>query len=99
MVGIFILRVTLGFSLFALGFSHIRKGDWIGAGSLLSSLGIIVGIFTQGFLIAGIISIIAELWFCKTHKDTHFSLFIVLGLIALSLLFLGPGILAFDLPL
>ncbi len=99
----FILRVVLGIILLAHAFRKSKEKKEI---KILISIGAVSGLLLiAGFLTqaaAIVIAVLTILSFTKIAENFWFdglSLKIIVLTVSLSLLVLGPGILAFDLPL
>ncbi len=88
-----LLRLALGGSLFALYFSSWRNAR--GIVGLLVGIFIFIGLFTQPAALAASLLLLEEGW---SNRHSRLAIFPLLT-IALSLLVLGPGFLAFDWPL
>ncbi|HEY4476599.1 MAG TPA: hypothetical protein VJB69_01250 [Candidatus Paceibacterota bacterium] len=90
-----LLRLGLGVSLFSLYYQG-RRSVRGGLGLLTGAL-IIIGLFTQPAALITSLLLVEEIW----HKRQSYNRATLIPLlaIALSLLFLGPGLYAFDLPL
>ena len=124
MLGVFILRVTLGIILVRFWYSQVILHKHSERISFLSNLGLrpaktyfyilssieglvglffIIGLYTQGAAIAsGILMLVAAIF--KMRKPTETSLaptefYILFAIASFSLIFLGPGAFAIDLPL
>jgi uncharacterized membrane protein YphA (DoxX/SURF4 family) len=95
----FILRIVLAVALISLNFSRIKNEDKYlkaSAGAqCLAGLSLFLGIFTQAGALLAIIAIIADV----IKKQRSKMLGLLIFAIALSLLFLGPGLFSIDLPL
>jgi len=98
-----LLRLGVGLFLVYLAKERYNKiYKWSFVVYLISGILLILGLYTQ---IASIVSILVISFDFYTDKDlTPFStekkiLYIIMKVILLSLLFTGPGFLAFDLPL
>ena len=99
----FLLRVAVGTLRLFAGGERYKKGDkWLGVLYILSSLFIIIGFYTQIAAIVAILCIKFDYWREKkagTVSREKMALTILMEVILISLLFTGPGFLAFDLPL
>ena len=97
----FLLRISVAWIIISVALSRFRK-VYKGLAILegLAGLLILVGLYTQGALIAGIIFLIAEIFLDRaTLSSNQKKLYYLTLIVAFSLLFLGPGSFAFDLPL
>jgi uncharacterized membrane protein YphA (DoxX/SURF4 family) len=108
----FFFRVILAYYFITAGYRLTQHSDptptdrasWLIMGSIVIGLGILflAGLFIQpAGVIAFSVSIVA-IYFAKKHATfvpESVKFYTLVGLIALSLLFLGPGPFAFDLPL
>lgn len=103
----FIFRIFLGYYFFNLGLHTLKKSDsvaWKLLGGISSLMGVlfVLGVFAQLIgLISGFLSL-----FLATSQKEHPRLklessvfYVLLSLVAFSLLFLGAGPHAIDLPL
>lgn len=88
-----LLRLALGGSFIALHYPEWRNARSILG--LLAGIFILLGLFTQPAALISALLLIESIW-NKRHRRT--TLFPLLA-IALALLVLGPGFLAFDWPL
>ncbi len=109
----FIFRLFLGFYLCSVGWAVAKKYTseknknnataWIGAGVLLVALGFsfLLGIFVQAIGAVGFALAISALYLRKKHPHgaESVSFYLLIGIVSLSLVFLGPGPYSFDLPL
>lgn len=106
----FLLRIVLGITLAYFGYRKIQKRGKssgsntiiYGAAEIIIALFLIVGLFTQ--LAALINAIILVIKLAYKIRDKAFltdgiNYYILLLTIAIAVIFLGPGILSFDLPL
>lgn len=103
----FILRLAVALFVFSLGKNRYKKEyKWSSVFYIASAVLVFIGLYTQ---IAVLIAIVVlkfdfylEYWknrtFTPISKETYF-LYSLAIIILLSLLFTGPGFLAFDLPL
>jgi uncharacterized membrane protein YphA (DoxX/SURF4 family) len=110
MAGPLIIRLVLGVTLFHFGYKKIRgKGDSSGSNAVtygivevFISIFLIIGLFTQIAALLNIIILVIKLGF-KAKSGLLLSdgvnYYILLLAMAVSLMFTGPGFLAFDLPL
>lgn len=91
----FILRVILAVVLSQMGYRLFklaeRREKIIGVTEILSSVFLIIGLFTQ---VAAIVSLVAI-----SNKTENKSLRLMMAAASVSLALLGPGIYSFDLPL
>lgn len=112
MLATFVLRVTVGLFFLIRG-THLLQflvkapaaqprllGAVYATGSLITGTLLVLGLYTQPAAIAGIVlsSFAFDGWLRKQRKSEQ-QVNMLLAVICLSLLFLGPGIFAFDLPL
>jgi uncharacterized membrane protein YfcA len=107
-----LFRIFLGWYLVHVGYSYIRRRSpaepqsadaLLWGGILLALLGIafFAGIFVQALGATGFILAATALYF-RTRLGGNVDaprFYVLVGLVALSLVFLGPGPLSFDLPL
>ena len=98
-----LLRLTVGVLRFLAGIERYNsKYKWLSVFYFLSSTLLIVGLYTQ---IASIVAIILISFDYYTAKKTgglsreKIALSVLMKIVLLSLLFTGPGLFAFDLPL
>lgn len=102
---IFAITLIRIFSAFVFIKIAIRRKNkifnWIFIPEILASLMLLVGLYMQIAVIALWILIMIERYLDKKNqeKDTHSETFLLLEVCLISLLFLGPGAFAFDLPL
>jgi uncharacterized membrane protein YphA (DoxX/SURF4 family) len=113
LLGIFVLRVALGLVILRLAFTTLfkinRPESWIkGTGIVLLLVGIllVIGLYTQiAALVVTLASLLAVIIKIRVRLAEHQSLsqgveyYFLLLAIAVSLLFLGAGAFAIDLPL
>ncbi len=109
----FFFRLFLSCYLLAAGYHLIKKNNrgegeekltWGIFGTLIMAIGffLLLGVYTQ---ILGVISFVISLLaiYCKKHHSHNtpesIAFYTLFGLLSLSLLFLGAGPFAFDLPL
>lgn len=102
----FILRVILGLVFLWFGYSIFRTNTELnlkimGSAMIIISLFLIAGLFTQIAAMAAIIMILIQAINSKVKNGMIRGkiLKILMVAVALSLILLGPGIFAFDLPL
>lgn len=103
LVAPFLLRLVVGFFILSIGWDRYKK-PYKSACIIYAVAGIllILGLYTQ---IAAILALIVlKFDFYMDKKNGHvsrekFILQVVVNIIVISLLFTGPGFLAFDLPL
>lgn len=109
----FIFRLFLGFYFFFIGYSFTRSSSaknsqdglaWLILGLLIIilSLGFFLGIYVQIVGVIGFVLSLLAIYF--KHENASFTpesvgYYLLLGVVSLSLLFLGAGPHAFDLPL
>lgn len=95
----FILRIVLAVALVSLNFSRTKsENKYLKASAgaqCLAALSIFLGIFIQAGALLTIIAVIADV----IKKQRSKLLGLLIFAIALSLLFLGPGLFSLDLPL
>ena len=98
-----LLRLAVGVLRLFAGLERYRKDyQWLSIFYIVSSVLIIIGLYTQ---IAALVSLacIAFDYYLEKKADKlsreKVALTIVMSVILISLLFTGPGFLAFDLPL
>jgi uncharacterized membrane protein YphA (DoxX/SURF4 family) len=122
LLGPFILRVTIGFILFNLGYLKLtrEKTRWhttfetlglkpesgwtksFGVLEILGGLALIAGFYTQIAALIFVIITFIELYIEQKESSIlarNAAFYLLLFVIALSLLFTGAGFFAFDLPL
>jgi uncharacterized membrane protein YphA (DoxX/SURF4 family) len=98
-----ILRLSVGFFILHLGKNRSQsKHNRASPIYFISGVLLIIGLYTQIASIVGILVLIFD--FYVNRKSTLISedkktLYVIVGVILLSLLFTGPGLFAFDLPL
>ena len=112
LAGTALLRVTAGIVCFFLGFRALRslKGNFsleklavaVAAIEVAAGVFLTIGLFTQAAaLVIGIVSLLV-IFLPKKETSPGFGqtlFYILLAGVSFSILFLGPGTLAFDLPL
>ncbi len=98
-----ILRLAVGILRLLAGFArHRKKHKWLAVFYFLSSLFIIVGLYTQIAVIVAVLLVKFDYYMEKkagTLSPEKKALTILMVVILLSLLLTGPGLFAFDLPL
>ena len=98
-----VLRLTVGvLRLFAGFYRYKKEYKWISIFHFISSALLILGLFTQIAALAGIALLFFDYFMEKksgTLSGEKTVLTVLMTAILLSLLFTGPGFLAFDLPL
>lgn len=99
----FLLRVSVGILRFFAGkIRHKKEYRWLSPLYIISSTFIIIGLYTQISSIVAIILIIFDYYTEKKisplSKEQK-ALTILTIIVLISLIFTGPGFLAFDLPL
>lgn len=108
LAGVFILRLALGLLFIKYGIVKIflKKSGWwktIGAVELVCGVLLAVGLFTQpAALLVSVLMFGAIAIKIKTKNEvlkSPYDFYLLLIVVSLSLLFLGPGIFSFDLPL
>jgi uncharacterized membrane protein YphA (DoxX/SURF4 family) len=110
MAGPLIIRLVLGVTLLHFGYRKLRgqgtssgsNSPMYGAVEMFISLFLIVGLFTQIAAILNIIILVIKLGFKAKNGlllSDGVNYYILLLAMAVSLIFTGPGFLAFDLPL
>jgi uncharacterized membrane protein YphA (DoxX/SURF4 family) len=110
MVGPLIIRLVLGITLLHFGYKKVRgKGDSSGSNSqtygiieMFISIFLIIGLFTQIAALLNVIILLIKLGFKAKNGQLlsdGVNYYILLLAMALSLMFTGPGFIAFDLPL
>ena len=98
-----ILRLAVGFLRLGAGTARYKKDyKWLSILYVISSIFIIVGLYTQISSIIAIVLIFFDYYMEKKIAPVSRekkALMILMIAILISLLFTGPGFLAFDLPL
>ena len=102
-----LLRLSVGLFILFLAKDRYKKTyKWSAVVYFLSGLMIILGLYTQIAVLFGAASLKFDFWvdYWRNRKTTPikmeiYFLYGIAGIILLSLLFTGPGFLAFDLPL
>ncbi len=99
----FILRLVVAWAIFRVGQARRKKSyKFLAILDFLAGVLVLIGLYTQGALILVMILLIKECYLNKRagiidkKEDLILSIIFV---IALALMFLGPGMLALDLPL
>src|SRR3989339_1311690 len=98
-----LLRLAVGLYIIYLGKNRYKKT--FGPASLiyiLAGIFLVLGFYTQIVALIGVIVLIFDFFVDKEKTDISqekSALYILAGIIFLSLLFTGPGFLALDLPL
>lgn len=99
----FLLRITVGLFLIYLGKNRYKKTyNWSSIFYIISGVLLFVGIYTQFVAIVGMLILIFDFYLESDGKNTTPEkkiLYVMSGIILLSLLFTGAGFLAFDRPL
>ena len=99
----FLLRVTVGILRLLAGVVRYKKGPkWISLIYVVSSVFIIVGLYTQISALVAIVLIFFDYYMEKKVGEVareKKALAILMTIVLISLLFTGPGFWAFDLPL
>lgn len=99
----FLLRITVGILRLFAGLERYKKEyKWLSVFYIISSLLIIVGLYTQIAVLVAIVCVKFDYWTEKklgSVSREKKALTILMIVILISLLFTGPGFLAFDLPL
>ena len=98
-----LLRLGVGLFLVYLGKKRYQKiYNWSAIIYAISGILLIIGLYTQIAVLVSMLIIGFDFYMDKKtapiSKDKIF-LYVITGIILLSLLFTGPGFLAFDLPL
>jgi hypothetical protein len=103
LVAPFLLRIIVGLYLIYLGKNRYQKAfSWSAGFYIISGILLILGFYTQIASIVGILLVIFDFYTDKITTPTSGEkkiLYVIVGIILLSLLFTGPGVFAFDLPL
>ncbi len=98
-----LLRVTVGLFILSLGWENYKKpSKWTTIFYAVSGILLVLGLYTQIAALVGIIIIKTDFWINKKTRmfsKNEMILYVMAVIILLSLLFTGPGFLAFDLPL
>lgn len=102
-----LLRLCVGFLILRFGWERYhKKYKWNSILYLITGVFLVVGLYTQAVAIVGIALLKFDYYvdFYRNRKTTpipneHKILTVVLIVILISLLFTGPGFVAFDLPL
>ena len=106
----FLIRLVLGITLAYFGYLKVRgKGQSSGSNSpaygyveILIALALVIGLFTQLAALLNALILVIKLGF-KTRDGKLFTdginYYVLLLVMAVSLMFTGPGFFAFDLPL
>lgn len=105
-----IIRVVLGITLAWFGYQKIKgRGQSSGSNSLIYgiievviSVFLIIGLFTQIAALLNVLILVIKLGFKVNQKaflTNGINYYILLLAMAISLVFTGPGFIAFDLPL
>ena len=98
-----LLRLSTGIFLIYLGNDRHKKAEaWSTVIYLLAGILLVLGLYTQVAVILGILVIAFDYYTDKknsTISKDKMTLCVIAGIILLSLLFTGPGFIAFDLPL
>lgn len=103
LLAFFVLRITLAYHFALITKARFKKPySFIAVFELTTTILLAIGLYTQGALIATIALLIIESFVDRKldvfdRKDAQIRT--ILGLIAFSLMFLGAGAFAFDLPL
>ena len=110
MAGPLVIRLVLGITLFYFGYKKVRgTGDSSGSNAftygiveIFIAIFLVIGLFTQIAALLNIIILVIKLGFKAKSKlllSDGVNYYILLLAMAVSLVFTGPGFLAFDLPL
>ena len=103
----FIIRVTAGLYVLWLGKNQLKKPmAWLSIFYFLPGIFVIVGLYTQIAALVAICVVKLDFWnriWLKRHvtkpSPQEMWLYIIIALTLFTLLFTGPGLFAFDLPL
>ena len=106
----FFLRLALGFLFVRMAYRRTRREGGLQQ-EIITSIAwpmafveavigilLLIGLFTQAAALAALLFVIGSLWFYRRDQERRVILLLALA-IALSILFLGAGALAFDLPI
>jgi uncharacterized membrane protein YphA (DoxX/SURF4 family) len=98
-----LLRLTVGLFILFLGKNRKQKiYKWSAVVYILPGIFLIVGLYTQIATIIGILVIIFDFYIDNKTASVSLDkkiLYVMSGVILLTLLFTGPGLFAFDWPL
>lgn len=99
-----LLRLIVAYYIISLGSDMYKNGQykWLSFIYFIVGAFLTIGLYTQAVAIFGIISIKLNWWIKRKTSATssdQMMLYIVCGVIFLSLLVTGPGAIAIDLPL
>ncbi len=99
----FVLRIAVSFFILNLGLERRKKNySWAVLVYVVIAFLLTVGLYTQLSAILGLILVKLD-WIVDNKiswpKKDHIILYSLVGAILLSLIFTGPGLFAFDLPL
>jgi uncharacterized membrane protein YphA (DoxX/SURF4 family) len=99
----FILRLVVAWGVLRVGVMRWRKPyKWMTVLHSIAGILVLIGLYTQPALIACIILLIIDVVMDNTtglSNNNERLISMIIGVVAFSLLFLGPGSFAFDLPL
>lgn len=99
----FLLRIAVGLFIIYLGKERYYKNTpWLSVIYVISGICLFIGLYTQISAIVGIVLIAIELYLENAERKISLEkkiLYVMAGVILLSLLFSGAGFLAFDRPL
>ena len=98
-----LLRLNVGILILLFGKERYGKRyKWTSTFYFLSGILLVIGLYTQIAAITGLILLRFDAWTEKktsSHPRIYVILDITMSIVLISLLFTGPGFLAFDLPL
>lgn len=99
-----LLRLAVAYYIIGLGSDMYKNGQykWLSFIYFIVGAFLTIGLYTQAVAIVGIISIKLNWWIKRKVTPTppdQMTLYIICGVILLSLLVTGPGAFAIDLPL
>lgn len=99
----FLLRLVAGYMIILFGWERYhKKFRWTSLIYLVTGILLLLGLYTQAAAIAGILLVKFDFWTDRTEfKITriYVNTAMLVSVILLSLLFTGPGLFGFDLPL
>lgn len=99
----FLLRLALAYQFALIAKARFKKPyKYVAFAEMITVILVTLGLYTQGALIGVMALLIVESFLerkADTFNRTEANLRTTLGLVALSLMFLGAGAFAFDLPL
>jgi hypothetical protein len=103
MVAPVLLRLSMALFIIFIGYERWnKKYGWTSVLYFISAVLLIIGLYTQIGALLGILVVKFDFWFDKKNRNVtseHWALYSIVVVVLISLIFTGPGFLAFDWPL